>query len=336
MANYRAPPDERTKGLLRILVADKFSTSKIAEIAQLLEVPPSARLGGNKSDKAGNMIRALGPEKLKELVAMLFGDGYVRPSATSPENASAEAEVRAACVVSGPGDRPSVYVPSSGPSRNLFDDLQQQPGIVVVPPVPGAMRFGAPGPTITDQRGPTIVGVPPVPGSMQFGAPGPTTIDQRDPVLPGRIGPPAVFVVHGHDHGKREAVARLIERQGLEAIVLEEQPGEGKTVIEKFEKHAARVEYAVVLLTADDIGATKATPPDQLRPRARQNAILELGYFAGAIHRSKVCALLEDEVEVPSDFGGVVYVLLDAGGAWRTKLAKEMKAAGLPIDLNKL
>jgi predicted nucleotide-binding protein len=51
-----------------------------------------------------------------------------------------------------------------------------------------------------------------------------------------------VFVVHGHDGEARESVARLIEKQGLNAVVLHEQPNEGRTVIEKFERYAAQVE----------------------------------------------------------------------------------------------
>ena len=62
---------------------------------------------------------------------------------------------------------------------------------------------------------------------------------------------------------------------------------------------------------------------------------VELGYFVGTLKRRGVCVLHEPGVEIPSDFHGVVYVPLDPGGAWRLLLAKEMKAAGLDIDLNK-
>ena len=45
-----------------------------------------------------------------------------------------------------------------------------------------------------------------------------------------------VFVVHGHDEALKEKVARLLEKQGLEAIILSEQANKGKTIIEKFEE----------------------------------------------------------------------------------------------------
>ena len=142
-----------------------------------------------------------------------------------------------------------------------------------------------------------------------------------------------VFIVHGHDVEAKESVARLIEKFGLNAIILHEQPNAGKTIIEKFEDHS-NVGFAVVLLTLDDLGTCKDRP-EQLNPRARQNVILELGYFMGKLGRSRVCALYKEGLELPSDYQGVLYVQIDANGAWRTALAKEIKSAGIEVDLNK-
>jgi len=43
-------------------------------------------------------------------------------------------------------------------------------------------------------------------------------------------------------------------------------------VIEKFEHYAAGVDYAVVLLTPDDLGGLRSAKPEQ-RARARQNVL---------------------------------------------------------------
>ncbi len=137
-----------------------------------------------------------------------------------------------------------------------------------------------------------------------------------------------IFVVHGHDEGARETVARFIERVGFEAIILHEKASQGRTVIEKIERHGD-VGFAVILLTPDDFGGKNGTTA---QPRARQNVILELGYFIGRLGREKVCALLRGEVEVPSDFGGVVYVPFDEG--WKIALAKELASAGYEFDWN--
>ncbi len=143
-----------------------------------------------------------------------------------------------------------------------------------------------------------------------------------------------VFVAHGRNSGVKEIVARYLEQIDLQPVILHEQGNQGRTIIEKFEAHAD-VAYAVVLFTRDDIGHA-ADRPDQARPRARQNAVLELGFFAGRLGRERVCLLYEEGVEMPSDYAGVLYVQLDDAGAWRLQVAREMKLVGLEIDLNKV
>jgi len=138
-----------------------------------------------------------------------------------------------------------------------------------------------------------------------------------------------VFVVHGHA-GVEHAVAGFLRKLGLVPVILHEQPNEGQTIIEKFEAHSD-VGFAVVLLTPDDVGGLKDGPQ---RPRARQNVILELGYFVGRLGRNKVCPLIQREVELPSDVLGVAWVALDAHDGWHMKLANELRAAGYEFDFN--
>jgi predicted nucleotide-binding protein len=94
------------------------------------------------------------------------------------------------------------------------------------------------------------------------------------------------------------------------------------------------VGFAVILLTADDRGGVKGAEYEKQQPRARQNVIFEFGYFIGKLGRNRVCALYAKGVEIPSDYSGVIYLELDDRGAWRLELAKELKAAQLPIDMN--
>ncbi len=156
------------------------------------------------------------------------------------------------------------------------------------------------------------------------------------PKVEGQAAPvatlPAAFVVHGHDEAARETVARFLERLGVRPVILHEQANKGLTVIEKFEAHA-NVPLAIVLMTPDDVGAPKASA-NSPQPRARQNVIFELGFFYGRLGRARVCALHKEGVELPSDIVGVVYVKMDDAGAWKLLLAKEMREAGLPVDLN--
>jgi predicted nucleotide-binding protein len=140
-------------------------------------------------------------------------------------------------------------------------------------------------------------------------------------------------VVHGRDEALRSEVCRVLEKLGVTPVVLFEQVDKGRTIIEKFEDHSD-VAYAVVLITPDDEGRLRNK--QQLTPRARQNVVFELGFFYGKLGRQKVCAILKEGVEFPSDISGVIYKTADAAGAWKFALAKEMKAAGLDVDLNKL
>ena len=143
-----------------------------------------------------------------------------------------------------------------------------------------------------------------------------------------------VFIVHGHDHSARDTVALFVERLGLNAIILEKEPDLGLTIIEKFERDAAKSAAAIVLLTPDDVGGPSGA--SSVQPRARQNVIFELGYFAARLGRGRVFALMRGSVEIPSDYGAVVYTRLDDEGIWKIKIAANLKASGIAIQLDRL
>jgi predicted nucleotide-binding protein len=142
-----------------------------------------------------------------------------------------------------------------------------------------------------------------------------------------------VFVVHGHDGAPKAEVARFIERLGFEAIILHERPNKGRALITKFREEAADVGFAVVLMTPDDLG--KAEKTDDLKLRARQNVVFELGFFIGKLGPERVAALVKGDIELPSDFDGVVYISLDKED-WQAKLGSELEAAEYTIDWNKV
>lgn len=144
----------------------------------------------------------------------------------------------------------------------------------------------------------------------------------------------SVFLVHGQDSAAENITARFIEKLDLNLTILHEQPNQGRTIIEKFQDYSD-VAFAVVLLTPDDRGGLASTSYESQNHRARQNVIFEFGYFIGRLGRNRVCALYSEGVEIPSDYSGVLFIKFDEGGAWRLSLAKEIKAAGINIDMNK-
>jgi predicted nucleotide-binding protein len=143
---------------------------------------------------------------------------------------------------------------------------------------------------------------------------------------------PKAFVVHGHDNEMKETVARFLERLGIEPIILHEQASRGDTIVEKMERNAD-VALAIVLLSPDDVGAAKSDVAN-LKPRARQNVILELGYFVGRLTRRRVVPVLRSKLELPSDVLGVTYISFDSG-EWKLQIIRELKAVNVSVDANK-
>ena len=143
-----------------------------------------------------------------------------------------------------------------------------------------------------------------------------------------------IFIVHGHDEARRVAVEAFVRSINYNPIVLFKEPSVGQTIIEKIESNAENICFAIVIYTSCDLG--KAKESSDLTPRARQNVVFEHGYMCAHLGRKKVVALLENGVEQPGDLEGVIYVKLDDAGLWQIKVAHEMKAAGLIVDLNNI
>lgn len=142
-----------------------------------------------------------------------------------------------------------------------------------------------------------------------------------------------IFIVHGHDSGLKNEVARFVSDLGYNPIILHEQPNSGKTIIEKIESNS-NVCYAIVLYTPCDMGTSKDRTDFQ--PRARQNVVFEHGYLLCKVGRERVCALIKDEVEKPGDIDGIVYVSYDSNNGWKNQIAKEFKNLGLDINIEAL
>ncbi|TQF05573.1 hypothetical protein E6W39_29255 [Kitasatospora acidiphila] len=154
-----------------------------------------------------------------------------------------------------------------------------------------------------------------------------TKVDDRE-----KLSDP-IFVVHGHDSALLYEVLRLLERTTQrEVVVLREQLDHGRTVLEKLEDHTTGIAYAVVLLTGDDLGQVKSG--GDLRPRARQNVVFELGYLFGKLGRKYIAVIYEDGVELPSDITGLVYI--SRASQWKLRLAHEVGASGIEVDYRQI
>lgn len=149
------------------------------------------------------------------------------------------------------------------------------------------------------------------------------------------------FIVHGRDDKPKLELARMLEKLGFNAIILSEQPDKGRTIIEKLEQESIDVGYVFVILTPEDVITDLPFPPPpppfppfEFRYRARQNVILELGYFVGKIGRDRVCCLYRGDVELPSDIHGVLFKKFNKSIEECYKgILEELNAAGYEIKI---
>lgn len=144
-----------------------------------------------------------------------------------------------------------------------------------------------------------------------------------------------VFIVYGHDVDCREQLELLLRRMKLEPVILQNLVGGGQTIIEKLES-SLDVRYACVLLTPDDEGHAFGKV-DQIKPRARQNVVLELGMFLVRLGRRRVAILHKGDLELPSDINGLIYLRFEKRvDEIKERLGAELQEAGFQINIKDL
>lgn len=117
-----------------------------------------------------------------------------------------------------------------------------------------------------------------------------------------------VFIVYGRDDGAKNELIGMVESWGLEALTIDRLPVHGRTIIEQLEHYIPQTNYGVVLATPDDIGCLDDGNMD-IKHRARQNVVLELGMLFAKLGRSRVTVLVKSGInfERPSDIAGIMY-----------------------------
>jgi len=138
-----------------------------------------------------------------------------------------------------------------------------------------------------------------------------------------------VLLVYGRDIEASQEVARYIERLGLQVVRFNQ---DSDPDVDLF---AREFVFAVLLLTADDLIASKSEP-QITKFHASQNVIYELGFFRGKLGYKHVCALFKSDpeisVELPTESFRVLYIPLDSMGTWKLMLSKHMQEAGIIVD----
>jgi len=157
-----------------------------------------------------------------------------------------------------------------------------------------------------------------------------------------------VFIVHGRDNKPVQELKAMLTEFDLNPIVLHEQPSGSMTIIEKLERYSKDISFAFVILDSDDaLVPTEKThvfdgKQHTIRPlyinakpifRARQNVILEFGFFIAKLSRNRVCCLYRENTELPydmpSDMHGIVYIpFKESVREIKEMIIKELEVAG--------
>ncbi|MEC4295659.1 TIR domain-containing protein [Adlercreutzia shanghongiae] len=151
-----------------------------------------------------------------------------------------------------------------------------------------------------------------------------------------------VFVVYGRDLSARDELEAMLRRWGFDPLILEQQGSRGRTLIEKLETATTDVNFGIVLATPDDCGYQAGCEGD-VKYRARQNVVLELGMLIAKLGRSRVAILLKRpapdgrDMEKPSDIDGLLYLPFENRvDEVKTQLLKELVDAGFSVNVRHL
>lgn len=155
------------------------------------------------------------------------------------------------------------------------------------------------------------------------------TKERKEVLAKGIKNSKKVFIIHGHNEAKRRELETLLkDKFNLIPIVLLEQPDQGLTIIEKFEKYAADCSYAFALFTPDDI----VTNGENQYFQARPNVIFELGWFYANLGRSRVCILdqASEKSQIFSDLQGVLRIQFNENISEKyIEIERELKSLGI-------
>ena len=153
--------------------------------------------------------------------------------------------------------------------------------------------------------------------------------------MPAATNGRTIFVVHGHDSQSREQLELVLMKLGLQPFILQNTDGGGLTIIEQLEAKIgkqATSSFGIVLLTPDDMGYAKKDGATEVKARARQNVILEMGMLLASLTRSRVAILQKGHVEHPSDITGIIYIPFnDHVKEAVPKLAQRLQNAGFQL-----
>lgn len=154
----------------------------------------------------------------------------------------------------------------------------------------------------------------------------------------GRAGPPVesrrtVFLAYGHSEPARKTVVEFLQENGLRVLQVGQEGQYGDSVFDNVKRYVKRSHFGIVLFTADDEGYARKDGLSHIRKRPRMNVVFELGYLLSRLSTRRVRVLVEDDLEIPTNYSGILNIPLRPDQAWKATLARELRLAGININL---
>ncbi|RYF41834.1 MAG: hypothetical protein EOO25_08645 [Comamonadaceae bacterium] len=137
------------------------------------------------------------------------------------------------------------------------------------------------------------------------------TASSSAPAQPAGSGTGVAILGWGGDAAQ---ACEFIDQLGLDAAVLD------AISVDKLD--TLRTVEFLLLLPGDEGGAA--------------DAMLAIGFMLAVLGKSRMACLLNGDEKVPDVLKGATAIRVDDSGLWQLQLAREMKRAGLAVDLNRL
>ena len=117
-------------------------------------------------------------------------------------------------------------------------------------------------------------------------------IEEKPATVAG--APPKAFIAHGGDSPALRNLKNFLEALGVQPLVVEEQPSEGRSVGENVDWYARQADCAIILATKGDIdGKTGGFIP-------RGNVLMEIGKLQ-QIFKDRIIYLLQAGTKFPTN-----------------------------------
>ncbi|MCW3995481.1 MAG: nucleotide-binding protein [Candidatus Bathyarchaeota archaeon] len=149
--------------------------------------------------------------------------------------------------------------------------------------------------------------------------------------------PRRVIVVAGADEQIKQTITSALKKLGLAAVVMSEEPSQGKKIVERFMDYAD-VGFAVVLLSPDVYVYPKGEEATKRQRTPNQDVTLMFGFLLGKLGKDRVLAFYRENpnFKVPIEFEGVKFTALDDRDSWKHTLIRELTSSGYSVDSERL